>query len=125
MRVYVLNAKKKKIIDDDDNGTVWHRLSHLNTRYEPYNEQYITHRHRVYCCINYVLVFALFTIILLLASVYQYPCLYDDDGPHKIETGKTWSIFNLSSRNWAVCSLKFNLPYESTVRLYGSTQRQP
>ena len=32
MRVHVLNfeyVKKKTIIDDDDNGTVWHRLSHL------------------------------------------------------------------------------------------------
>ena len=61
-------VKKKKIIDDDDNGTVvWHRLSHLNTRYEQYNDRYITRRHRAYYCINYVRLFALFTIILFLA----------------------------------------------------------
>ena len=69
---------KKTIIDDDDNGTVWHRLSHLSTRYEPYNEQYITHRHRVYCCINYVLVFAFFAINFWrirynIKIKYQYP----------------------------------------------------
>ena len=62
-------VKKKKIIDDGDEGTVWHRLSHLNTRYEPSNEQCINHRHSTYCCINYVLVFAVFTIILLLQTV--------------------------------------------------------
>ena len=37
-----------------DNGTVKHILSYLlNTKYELYNKQYINHRHRVYCCIDY------------------------------------------------------------------------
>ena len=68
---------------------MWHRLSHLNTRYEPYNEQYIAHGHRVYCCINCVLVFALFTIILLLA--YRYPAFtMTTTGPHK-----NWNRQNL------------------------------
>ena len=71
LRTQLVEYVKENKNNDDDNGTVWHRLSHLNTRYEPYNEQYITHGHRAYCCINCVLVFALFTIILLLA--YRYP----------------------------------------------------
>ena len=55
-------AKKKNIIDDDDDGTVWHRLSLLNTIYERYNEQYNNHRHTAYCCINCLPVFAFFSI---------------------------------------------------------------
>ena len=102
---------------------MWHRLSNLNTRYEPYNEQYINHGHRVYCCINYVLVFVLFTIILLPPHhiPYCYPAL--PIGP-KIETGETWSIFNVLNWNWAGCSLEFNVQYDATVRFYGSTQCQ-
>ena len=68
-------AKKKNIIDDDDDGTVWHRLSLLNTIYERYNEQYNNYRHTVYCCINCVLVFAVFTIILLLAYTRTLPII--------------------------------------------------
>ena len=45
-------------------------LSHLNGtyEYEQYTEQYINSRHRVNCCINYVLVFHLFAMILLVAT---------------------------------------------------------
>jgi len=41
----------------------------------------------------------------------------------KIETGKTWSIFNLLNQNWAVCSWELHAQYDSAVRLCGSTQR--
>ena len=58
------------IIDNDDNGTVRHHLSNLNGTYEQYIDRCINHRHRAYCCINYVLVFALFKIILLLLLAY-------------------------------------------------------
>ena len=44
----------------------------------------INHGHRAYRCINCVLVFALFTIILLLA--YRYPAFTTTTGPHKIQT---------------------------------------
>ena len=56
-------------------GTDW--MSHLNTRYEPYNEQYINHKHRVDYCINCVPLFDLFTIILLVPYhiSYRYPAL--------------------------------------------------
>ena len=64
--------EEKKVIDDDDDGTETGIHSHLNTRYDHYNEQYINHGHRVYCCINYVLVFALFMIILLVPYHIPY-----------------------------------------------------
>ena len=38
-------------------------MSHLNSTYECYIDCFINDRHRVYCCIDYVLVFALSTII--------------------------------------------------------------
>ena len=65
------SSEKKTIIDNDDDGTVRHHLSNLNGTYEPYNEEYINHRHRVNCCINYVLVFALFTIIMYWTEIGQ------------------------------------------------------
>ena len=45
-------------------------------------------------------------------------------GPHKIETDETWSVFNLSNQNWARRSLEFHVTYDTTVRLYRSTQQQ-
>ena len=50
--------------------------------------------------------------------------LFCDRSGWKIETGETWSIFNLFNRNWAVCSLKLHVQYETSIRLYGSNQRQ-
>ena len=58
-------------------------------------------------------------MILLLA--YRYPAFtMTTTGPHKIETDETWSIFDLLNQNWAVCSLEFYVPYDTTVRLYVS-----
>ena len=64
--VYVLNCWVRERKQNHDNGTVRHYLSHLNGTYEQYIGDSINHRHRVCCCINYVLVFDLFTIIFLL-----------------------------------------------------------
>ena len=82
------------IIDNDDNCTVRHHLSNLNGTYEHYCEQYINHRHRVDCYINCVPVFSFFIIILLVPYdiSYRYPALTISP---KVETGKTWSIFNV------------------------------
>ena len=116
-------AKKKNIINDDDDGTVWHRLSLLNTIYERYNEQYINHRHRAYWCINYVLLFAVFTIILLVPYTGTLS-LRPTMGPQNIETGDTWPIFNVFNWNWVGCSSKFNVLYVKTIVSYRPTQRQ-
>ena len=37
-----------------------------------YNDQYINHRQRVYCCISCVLLFQLFTIVLLLVGASNF-----------------------------------------------------
>ena len=50
--------------------------------------------------------------------------MIDRDRPEIFETGKAWSIFDLFNRNWAVCSLKLHVQYETSIRLYGSNQRQ-
>ena len=55
--------------NNHDDGTVTSILSHLNTMNEPYNDSRPIHRHRVDYCINCVLVFALFTIILLVQAL--------------------------------------------------------
>ena len=47
-------------------------LGHFNGSYERYTEQYINCRHRVYWYINCVLLFQLFTIILLLACTCNF-----------------------------------------------------
>ena len=44
----------------------------LNSTYEQYIDRPINRGHRVYCGINYMLVLALFTLILLVA----YICIY-------------------------------------------------
>ena len=68
-------VREEKNYDDDDDGTVRHRLSHLITRYEHYNEQYINQRHRSYCCIDCLLLFSLFytCFAVLLTCVRRYP----------------------------------------------------
>ena len=111
--------RRKKNINDDDDSTIRHHLSNLNGTYEHYCEQYINHRHRVDCYINCVPVFSFFIIILLVPYdiSYRYPALTISP---KVETGKTWSIFNVLNWNWAGCLLEFHVPYESTIRLYGS-----
>ena len=43
----------------------------LNSTYEQYIDRPINHGHWVYCCINYVLVFALFTIIIYWTETGQ------------------------------------------------------
>ena len=52
---------------DLDDGTVTGILNHLNTIRESYINRYLIYRHRVDCCINYVLVFQLFAIVFLLS----------------------------------------------------------
>ena len=88
VRTQIMSTRRKIIIDDDDDGNVWHRLSHLNTRYEPENEQYINQRHRAYCCINYVLVFAVFMIIFD-AIRYDFKITY------RYRPSKNWNRRNL------------------------------
>ena len=56
-------ARRRKNIYNDDDGTVRQHLSNLNCTSEQYIDLSINHRNRVYCCIKFVLVFALFTII--------------------------------------------------------------
>ena len=51
---------------DHDDGTVTGILSTLNSRNESYIESHLIYRHRHRHCINYVLVFALFVIVLLV-----------------------------------------------------------
>ena len=58
--------KSKTLFSNHDNGTVKHIWRHLNGKYEQYIDNSINHRHMVYCCINYVLVFDLFFMILLI-----------------------------------------------------------
>ena len=60
--------KKKKIIDDDDD-TIMDISSHFTATYEQYNDRYLIYRHRDRHCINYVLVFAFFTIIVLIEEL--------------------------------------------------------
>ena len=66
----------------------------------------------MYCCINYVLVFALFTIILLLRTVWTIQS--NPDGPNK-KWKQTilgqFSIFSL--QNWTIVCL--NHPYDWLV----------
>ena len=70
----------------------------------------------------------LYSLCACICFIYDYvapsipvPRLYTTaTGPHKIETDETWSVFNLSNQNRAVCSSKLNVPYESTNWLYGS-----
>ena len=50
-------VRKRK--QNHDDGTVRHRLNHLNGIYEQYIDCSINHRPRMYCCINYVLVYLL------------------------------------------------------------------
>lgn len=57
-------ARRRKNIEDDDNGTVRRHLSNLNCTNEQYIDLSINNRHRVYCCITFVLVFALYYIQL-------------------------------------------------------------
>ena len=64
---YFLSLRRRKITNEDDNDTVTGILSHLNTRYEHYNKQYINHRHTLYCCINCRFLCCLVSIFLLLA----------------------------------------------------------
>ena len=45
-----------------------HRLSHILARYEPYIDRHLIYRHRVNWCINCVLVYYLFVMILLLEA---------------------------------------------------------
>ena len=47
-------------------------LSLFNNRYELYIDRHLIYRHRVNCCINYVLAFRLFTMILLLACICKF-----------------------------------------------------
>ena len=72
-----------------------------------------------YCC-YYSSYCCCFTCVRTVRTILLF---YDRSG-QKIETGETWSIFNVLNWNWAGCSLELNVPYESAVRLYGSTQGQ-
>ena len=108
-------VREEKNYDDDDDGTVWHRLSHLNTRHEPSNEQYINHRHRSYFCINCYLLFWLFHTYFA-RSVYRYPADWSMTGPQKLKQAKLGqlSIFLIQNRT-IVC---LNQPYNWFVPLY-------
>jgi hypothetical protein len=90
------STEKKKITDDDDDGTVRHHLSNLNGTNEQYIDRSINHGHRVNCCITYVLVCALFTIILLLAYTGTLPFGLTT-GPQKLKQANLgqFSIFSL------------------------------
>ena len=87
---------QQKNINDDDDGTVWHRLSNLNGTNGQYIDSPINNGHRVNCCINFVLVCALFMIILLLAYTGTLP-FRPTTGPQNIEIGETGSVFNLTN----------------------------
>ena len=90
------STEKKKITDDDDDGTVRHHLSNLNGTNEQCIDRSINHGHRVNCCITYVLKNCMCFIYDYFApSVYRYPAFWIDDGATKIKTGKSWSVFNL------------------------------
>ena len=84
--------------------------SHFTATYGQFNDQYLIYRHRGGHCIDSVLIFALFKIILLVPYhiSYRYPAL--PISPN-IEIGRTWSVFNLLNCNWAVCSLELKEPY--------------
>ena len=87
-----------------DDGTVRHHLSNLKGTNGQFNDWYLIYRHRGGHCINYVLVFALFMIVLLLACTGTLPS-YDRRWGHKIlkqaKLGQ-FSIFSL--QNWTkVC----------------------
>ena len=76
----------KTLFFTHDDGTVNHILRHfnLNTRYEQYNEQYISQRHVGFRCTTAVSIaslflFFLFVIIFLLA----YTCNFCQDCPKK------------------------------------------
>ena len=69
----------------------------------------------------YLLYLLPFFLLVLYHIPYWYPALPISP---KIETGKTWSIFNLLNRNWAGFSLEFHVQYDSAIWLYGSTRRQ-
>ena len=103
MRVYVHNCWRKT----KQQWWWWHRLSHLNTRYEPYNEQYINHRHRAYCCINYVLIFAFFTIILLPRTV-RWSVYFMINRAEKLKQAKPGQFSIFLIRNRTIFCLKIN-----------------
>ena len=93
---------KKKIIDDDDDCTLTGILRPLNNNMN-HILIVVLSIHRRRHCINFMLVFTLFAIILLVLLVpyhildrYPPPALTISP---KIETGETWSIFNLLNRN--------------------------
>ena len=58
--------KSITLFSNHDNDTVQHILRHLNGAYERYIDYYINHRHKMYCCISYELVFDSFFMILLI-----------------------------------------------------------
>ena len=72
------------------------------------------------CCWCWCCCFCCLTCVW---TVWRILLFYDQSG-WKIETGETWSIFDLSNRNWAGFSLEFDVPYDITRWLYRSTQRR-
>ena len=112
------STEKKKIIEDDDDGTVRHHLSNLNGTNEQYIDCPINHGHRVNCCINYVLVCALFTIILLLAYTGTLP-FRPMTGPQKLKQANLGQFSIFSLQNWTIFCL--NHPYNGLVSFDCST----
>ena len=114
--------KKEKNNDDDDGGTVIDRkliiFNNINT-----NSRFNNGATDADATAAIAVILPLTVAVLRAFELFKRSFYFMIDRPN-IETGKTWSVFNLSNQNWAGCSSKFNVPYVLTVVLYGSTQRQ-
>ena len=110
------STNSKEYNDDNDGGTVIDRklvmFNNINTHSK------FNHGATAADAIA-----AIFVIIALAVAVLRaFMCvrtlpLRPTMGPQKIETDKTWSIFNVLNRNWAWFSLEFHVPYDSAIRL--------
>ena len=117
------STNSKEYNDDNDGGTVIDRKliisNNINT-----NSRF---KHGATAADAIAAIFVIIALAVAVLRAFMCVCtlpLRQTMGPQKIETDKTWSIFNALNRNWTWFSLEFHVPYDSAILLYGSTQRQ-
>ena len=109
LRTQLLSTRRRKKILT---MTMMVISSHFTATYGQFNDCYFIYRHRGGHCINCVLVFALFTIILLLRTVRWLFILWSI-GPQKLKQAKLGQFSIFSLQNWTIVCL--NHPYNGLV----------